>query len=624
MQTNRHWFTAALVAAALTTIPLTPAVAAPEAAPAPGHWVLTDLYASPSAWQAAFGQTQDAIKALPELADTLTDDPATLADGLARIDDVHKRLARVATYAHLAADIDLRAADAQERRGRVDRLQADFGQATGFVEPALVGLGADTLKEWAAKPVLAEQAYYLKHVAGQAPHTLSRETESALAALSPIAGQSDTFDLLSNADIAWPRIKINGKTHTIDQAAYTKWRADPDRATRQQVFKAFWSTYDQYEDTFGSLLNQAVYGHVIDARLHHYDSALAAALAANDIPVAVYHQLIDSVDGHLDTLHRYLKLRARLLGVDQLHYYDIYPPLVASPRDFDLADAKSLLKQATSPLGAAYTQHITTATNAPWTSAYPAPGKRPGAYMNGSAYDVHPYVLMNFQGDYESVSTYAHEWGHGVHSILANAAQPYATADYPIFTAEVASTTNEALLIDHMIDNADSPDEKLFYIGQALESLRGTFFRQAQFAEFELALHEAAEAGKSLSGKRISAMYQQILDRYYGVADGVTAIDDRMAIEWAYVPHFYYDFYVYQYATSIAAGEYFASRILAGDTDARDAYLAALSAGGSASGYEILKNAGVDLATAAPYDRLIQRMNDLMDQAEDLLAAQKD
>ena len=619
MQTVRHWLMAALVAAALTTIPMTPAVAAPEAAPAPGHWVLTDLYASPTAWQAAFDRTQDAIKALPELADTLTDDPATLADGLAQIDDVHKRLARLATYAHLAADVDLRAADDQERRGRIDRLQADFDQATGFVEPALVALGPETLEDWAARPVLAEQAYYLRHVADQAPHTLTRETESALAALSPIAGQSDTFDLLSNADIAWPSVTLDGESRTLDQAAYTQWRADPDRATRQKVFKAFWSTYNQYEDTFGSLLNQAVYGHVIDARLHHYDSALAAALAANDIPVSVYHQLIDSVDGHLDTLHRYLKLRARLLGVDQLHYYDIYPPLVASPREFDLADAKTLLEEATRPLGTAYTQHITTATSAPWTSAYPAPGKRPGAYMNGSAYDVHPYVLMNFQGDYESVSTYAHEWGHGVHSMLANAAQPYATADYPIFTAEVASTTNEALLIDHMIDNADSRQEKLFYIGQALESLRGTFFRQAQFAEFELALHEAAEAGKSLSGKRISGMYRKILDRYYGVADGVTAIDRRMAIEWAYVPHFYYNFYVYQYATSIAAGEYFASHILAGDTDVRDAYLAALSAGGSASGYEILKNAGVDLATAAPYNQLIQRMNELMDQAEDLL-----
>ena len=607
------------LATALTVVSA-PAPAADDPPAEAGRWDLSDLYGAPAGWQAAFEQTQSEIKALPELADTLTDSPERLATALDRIDSVHKRLAQVATYAHLAADEDLRAAEAQERRGRVDRLQAGFGQATGFVEPALVALGPDTLRAWADKPALAKHAYYLRHVARSAPHTLSSKTESALAALSPVAGQSDTFELLSSADIEWPSVRIDGEEHTIDQAGYTKWRADADRDTRQAVFKAFWSTYGQYEDTFGSLLNQAVYGHVIDARLHHYDSALAAALAVDDIPVAVYHQLIESVDEHLPTLHRYLALRAELLGVDQLLYYDIYPPLVAAPRDYDLADARSLVKAATAPLGPAYQKRLTTAVQAPWTSAYPTPGKRPGAYMNGSAYDVHPYVLMNFQGDYESVSTYAHEWGHGVHSMLANAAQPYATADYPIFTAEVASTTNEALLIDHMIDNAESPDEKLFYIGQALESLRGTFFRQAQFAEFELALHEAAEAGESLSGQRISTMYQDILNRYYGVADGVTAIDDRMAREWAYVPHFYYNFYVYQYATSIAAGEYFASRILAGDTDTRDAYLAALSAGGSASGYEILKNAGVDLATAKPYDRLIQRMNALMDQAEDILA----
>lgn len=619
MAYSSRWLAIALVSAGLVGASL-PASAADQAKA--GQWDLTDLYGAPAGWQAAYEQTQSEIKALPELAETLTESPEQLATALNRIDGVHKRLARLATYAHLAADVDLRAADAQERRGRVDRLQADFGQAVGFVEPALVALGPDTLSAWADKPALAEHAYYLRHVAREAPHTLSRETESALAALSPVAGQSDTFELLSSADIAWPHITIDGQERTINQASYTQWRADGDRDTRKAVFKAFWSTYGQYEDTFGSLLNQAVYGHVIDARLHHYDSALAAALAADDIPVAVYHQLIDSVDAHLPTLHRYLKLRAKLLGVDQLHYYDIYPPLVAAPRDYDLADARSLVKAATAPLGPAYQKRLAMATQAPWTSAYPAPGKRPGAYMNGSAYEVHPYVLMNFQGDYESVSTYAHEWGHGVHSMLANAAQPYATADYPIFTAEVASTTNEALLIDHMIENAKSPDEKLFYIGQALESLRGTFFRQAQFAEFELALHEAAEAGQSLSGQRISAMYQDILNRYYGVADGVTAIDERMAYEWAYVPHFYYNFYVYQYATSIAAGEYFASRIRAGDTNTRDAYLAALAAGGSASGYDILKNAGVDLATAKPYDQLVARMNALMDQAETILARQ--
>ncbi|MES1953959.1 oligoendopeptidase F [Salinisphaera hydrothermalis] len=627
----------AAVATALFAAGLVPALAADTgsgsssttqadhpASQTPTTWNLDDLYASPAAWQSAYDQTQQRIDTLSRFSGHLTDSVDALAKALNTVSDVQKSVARLSVYAGLAADQDLRDSSAQERRNKADRLAAQFGEATGYVRPELVAMDQDKLKSWSHETVLADYQYMLTQVMKAAPHTLSRQTESALAALSPVNGQNDTFSLLSNADIQWPKIKIDGKERTIDQAGYTKWRSNPDREVRKRVFKAFWSKYNQYEGTFGSLLDQAVLQHVIDARLHHYDSALAAATAANDIPTSVYHQLVASVNDNLDTLHRYLKLRARMLGVKQLHYYDIYPPLVKSDRAFTIDEARSLVRRATRPLGAHYEQLLDKATNSPWTSVYPSPGKSSGAYMNGAAYDVHPYVLMNFNDDYESVSTYAHEWGHGVHTMLADERQPFATADYPIFTAEVASTTNEQLLVHYMIEHAKTDEAKLFYIGQALEQLRGTFFRQAQFAEFELAIHQAVQKGEPLSGARLTRMYGDILDKYYGTQDGITQIGPADDIEWAYIPHFYYDFYVYQYATSITAAHYFASHIEQGDAKVRKAYLHALSEGGADSGYTILKNAGVDLATAAPYQALMAYMNGLMDQANAILDKQTD
>ncbi|KEZ77763.1 oligoendopeptidase F [Salinisphaera hydrothermalis] len=627
----------AAVATALLAAGLVPALAADTgsgssptthtdhpASQTPTTWDLDDLYASPAAWQSAYDQTQQRIDTLSRFSGHLTDSADALAKALNTISDVQKSVARLSVYAGLAADQDLRDSHAQERRNKADRLAAQFGEATGYVRPELVAMDQDKLKSWSHETVLADYQYMLMQIMKAAPHTLSRQTESALAALSPVNGQNDTFSLLSNADIQWPKIKIDGKERTIDQAGYTKWRSNPNREVRKRVFKAFWSKYNQYESTFGSLLDQTVLQHVIDARLHHYDSALAAATAANDIPTSVYHQLVASVNDNLDTLHRYLKLRARMLGVKQLHYYDIYPPLVKSDRAFTIDEARSLVRRATRPLGAHYEQLLDKATNSPWTSVYPSPGKSSGAYMNGAAYDVHPYVLMNFNDDYESVSTYAHEWGHGVHTMLADERQPFATADYPIFTAEVASTTNEQLLVHYMIEHAKTDEAKLFYIGQALEQLRGTFFRQAQFAEFELAIHQAVQKGEPLSGARLTRMYGDILDKYYGTQDGITQIDPADDIEWAYIPHFYYDFYVYQYATSITAAHYFASHIEQGDAKVRKAYLHALSEGGADSGYTILKNAGVDLATAAPYQALMAYMNGLMDQANAILDKQTD
>jgi len=346
---------------------------------------------------------------------------------------------------------------------------------------------------------------------------------------------------------------------------------------------------------------------------------VAAALDGDNIPEAVYRTLIQETNANLATLHRYFKLRARMLGIKQLRYYDIYPPLVKADIKFPIETGEGLVLDALAPLGKDYVATVRKGFKHRWMDAFPRPGKRSGAYSSGSVYDVHPYVLMNYNDDYESVSTMAHEWGHTMHSYLANASQPFPTADYSIFVAEVASTFNEALLLQHMLKTAPNDTERLYYLGSALEGLRGTFFRQAMFAEFELKVHELVEKGEALSGQRFSEIYGDLLRRYHGDAQGIVKIDDAYTVEWAYIPHFYYDFYVYQYSTSIAASSLFAQEVLAGEPGARDRFLGVLKAGGSRYPYELLKDAGVDLATPAPYEALVQRMNTIMDEIEAIL-----
>jgi oligoendopeptidase F len=308
-----------------------------------------------------------------------------------------------------------------------------------------------------------------------------------------------------------------------------------------------------------------------------------------------------------------------MLGIEDLGYHDIYPALVESDKKFPLEQGKRLALESSAALGPAYAEVMAHGLDSRWMDAYPRPGKVSGAYMNGSVYDEHPFVLMNYNDDYESVSTLAHEWGHAMHSYLSNRAQPYPTANYSIFLAEIASTFNEALLLEHMLGQARNDDEKLFYLGNALENLRGTYFRQTMFAEFELTIHDRAEAGEALTGAKLTSIYGDLLRRYHGHDQGVLKIDDLYAIEWAYIPHFYYNFYVYQYATSLAASSLLAETVLKGEPGAVERYMGLLKAGSSDYPFELLQEAGVDMTTAAPYRAVVTRMNAIMDQIEDIL-----
>jgi oligoendopeptidase F len=361
---------------------------------------------------------------------------------------------------------------------------------------------------------------------------------------------------------------------------------------------------------------------VFRSRARKYPTCVHAALDDDAVPVAVYENLVHQVREALPVLHRYLGLRARALGLERAEYHDLHCPIVADiGKTYTTEDAIAIVRSSMTPLGATYRSALEDCFTSRWIDWHPTPGKRSGAYSAGSAYDVHPYILMNFTADYESVSTLTHELGHAMHSHFSNHAQPYPTADYSIFVAEVASTFNEALLGAHMLDNAESDRERRFLLGTYLDQMRATLFRQTMFAEFELEIHRRTEAGVALTGEALCEIYLGILRDYHGHDEGIMEIPDRYAIEWAAVPHFYYNFYVYQYATGIVASTALAEAVLGGVDGARDRYQTFLSAGGSDYPLELLRSAGVDLEAEAPYRRTFEAIDRAMDRLEGLLDA---
>ncbi len=585
-------------------------------------WNLADIYPDEAAWRRAADEVESGLAGLSRCQGRLTADAATLRGCLDTVYGLAKELQRVESYASMLSDGDTRVARPLELRQQAALLGTRFASAVAFVDPELLAAGSERVMALVAEDAgLAPYRHGLEDTLRRAPHTLGEEAEGVIATAGLM---SDTpysvYSILANADMPWPTVRLaDGVEARLDQSGYTRWRSAADRADRKLVFDTFFATWKDWERTCGVSLYSQIKRDMFYARARRYPTTLAAALDRNHVPEAVYHTLIEATNRNLDTLHRYFRLRGRMLGIDRLHYYDIYPPLVTTELAYPIAAGEQLVLDALAPLGADYVATVRRGFTERWMDTYPRPGKRSGAYSNGSVYDVHPYVLLNYNDDYESVSTLAHEWGHAMHSALANAAQPYPTADYSIFVAEVASTFNEALLLDHMLAAAKDDTERLFYLGSALEGLRGTFFRQTMFAEFELRIHELVERGEALTGERLTREYGELLRRYHGHDAGVVTIDDAYTVEWAYIPHFYYNFYVYQYATSLAAASLFADEVLAGTPGARERYLEVLSAGGSQYPYELLAKAGVDLADSAPYDALIARMNRIMDEIEAIL-----
>jgi oligoendopeptidase F len=593
------------------------------------RWNLADLYPSDDAWRAARDDLARRIPALAGHRGTLGQSADSLARALEAMSAASLDLSRLFVYASARSDEDTRAAAPREMRQGAQQLAVELDAALSWLRPELLSLDAARVRDLVAKEGrLAPYRFFLDDVLRWKPHTLAPGEERVAAEAGNLAtAGGDVAGVLRDADLPWPTVKLStGEEVRLDPAGFALHRASPVREDRDRVYQAFFGALDAYDRTLGAALYATVKTLLFEKNVRGFGSSLEAALFRDAIPTAVYTQLLGDVRRSLPTLHRYLALRKRMLGLDRLRYQDLYVPIVpAAEMRFEPEQARELTLAAVAPLGPEYVAGLKKGFESGWTDYLPSTGKRAGAYSTG-VYGVHPYQLLNFNGRYEDLSTLAHEAGHSMHTFLAHGAQPYPTADYAIFVAEVASTLNENLLLHHMLARAKDDQARLFLLGSYLDSMRTTLFRQTQFAEFELAMHERAARGETLTGENLSDLYLKVTRAVYGHDAGACEVPDLVSREWAFVPHFHRPFYVYQYATSLVAAMSFAKAIREEaprkQTRARDAYLAMLRAGGSDYPIELLRRAGVDMTTSKPFDAAMAEMNAIMDEMERILARQ--
>jgi len=626
---RRFWAMRWIGCLALAVLAVMPLLEGPAVGAAPKMdmpmWDLSDLYPTPEAWLSEYDRVKSEAQQLKLYKTTLGSSAAAMLTALDAIARVNKETSRLFTYASLKADEDLSNPRNEERKQQAGALNTLIGETTAWLAPEILSLGASQVQAFLHENgrLAARHDFFLNNILRAAPHTLGLEAESVLASAGDVLQQPDSiYSQLANSDLAYPMVTLSDGTKVrLDQSAYEKYRQSANRADRKLVFDSFWATWKGYESTDGAILTSRIMGNVFTAKARKYPNALAAALFSDNMPEGVYRTLVAQANDALPTLHRYFKLRKRMLGISgELEYYDIYPTMFPSRNipKFTVAESMRLSLTALAPYGEEYQDLLKRGFAGKWMEPFPRAHKASGAYMNGSAYDVHPYLLLNHNDDYGGLSTFAHEWGHAVHTLLTTKNQPYEKSNYSTFIAESASIANEMLLNDYMVSHARNLDEKLYYLGEGLESIRGTFFRQVMFAEFELAIYEEIEQGRPLSGARMTEIYCGLLKKYHGEAQGVMKVDPAYCIEWAFVPHFFYNFYVYQYATSIAGAAEFTDRIVTEGRPAAELFLALLRAGGSDYPYELYKRAGIDLASPAPYQALIARMNRIMDEIESL------
>ncbi len=586
-------------------------------------WKTSDLFENWEVWTAEKEQLiKDAAK-IVDFKGQIASSPTKMLEFFLFSNDISKRFARLSIYSSLNCDEDLGNADNIARDKELEQAYIDYSMQSAFVRPELSKIDKDLIEKYLSEePKLEQFRVDWERIERQKLHILS-DVEEDLMAKTNLLGDTpySTFEIFSNAEFPWPEVTLeSGERVVVNQAEFSRLRASANRNDREAVFYAFWNNYKKYEGTMGELMTGNVRQNVFYAKARKYDSALEASLFRHNIPVDVYHSLVNNINVSLPVFHRYLSLKKRLMGLDTLKYSDLYAPAV---KDVDLKytydEAQSLVLEALTVLGEDYKDVVRRAFAERWIDVYPNNGKRSGAYSNGSAYDVHPYILMNFNGSYDHVGTLIHELGHTMHSYYSNKNQPYNLSHYATFVAEVASTFNEALLDDMMLKKLENKDEKISLLMSILDGFKGTLFRQTQFAEFELAMHVAIERGEALTGKMLSEMYLEIVRKYYGHDANVCFVDDCVAQEWQFVPHFYMGFYVYQYSTAFVASQALSKMVLDGEEGAKDRYLHFLTTGCSKDPIDILKDAGVDMTTSQPFEKAIERMNSLMDLIENLL-----
>ena len=558
-------------------------------------WDLTRVFSSDNDWEQEYTLIKKEVQDLSKLKKDFTKDGHYLYDGLTKILEVGRRLEKVYVYATMSSDVDSSDSHYLGYVAQAQTLASQFEAATSFMNPSILELSQAELKQFMEdEPKLNNYAHMLEQIMQQKPHTLSAQEEKIIADAGDALGTSEnTFNVLTNSDMEYGYVETDdGEMVQLSDGLYSNLIQSQKREVRKNAFDVMYATYGQFENSLASTLSGVVKQHNYLARVHNYDSARSSALAENHIPTVVYDTLISEVDSHLDLLHDYVALRKQILGLDDLQMWDLYVPLTGTPSlSYTFEQAKAEAKKALVPLGEDYLKQVDYIFNNRVIDVVESQNKVTGAYSGGS-YDTDAYELLNWENNIDSFYTLVHETGHSVHSMYTRQTQPYVYGDYPIFVAEIASTTNENILTEYFLDHITDPKTRAFVLNYYLDSFKGTLFRQTQFAEFEQYIHDLDAKGEPLTAGTLDDFYGDLNQRYYG--DAVEP-GSEIAKEWARIPHFYYNFYVYQYATGFAAATALANNVVHGTSEQREAYINFLKSGSSDYPVEIMKKAGVDM-----------------------------
>ncbi len=588
-------------------------------------WDLSDLYQSVDDWRAAKNTVEERLPEIAKYRGKLSESADNLYFTLSNTYGILKEYFRLTVYASRLRDQDLNIGENESLAQEASALGTKFSETASYINPEILKIDPATMEKfYKDKPELKEYKFTIEDVQRLRDHTLGEMEEQILASFGQVTGTpSSVYSTFNNAEMPFATVTLSdGSEVELNSPGFVRNRTLQNREDRAKVFEAFFENYGKFKNTIGLNLAGKVRGDWVYAKDRNYKSTLESSLNSFNIPTTVYENLIENIHKSLPTLHRFLKLKQKMLGVDQLHYYDLYTSMVeAVDLKYDLNEARSIILESLKPMGEEYVSTVNKALTSRWIDYYPNKGKRSGAYSSGSAYDVHPYILMNWNDDYNSLSTLTHELGHTMHSYFSTNSQPFQYANYATYVAEIASTCNESLLNDYLLKITKDKKEKLFLLGSYLEMMRTTIFRQVSFAEFELELHKKVEAGEPLNGEIMSNIYYNIVKKYYGNDEGVCAVDDYIKYEWAYIPHFIgYTYYVYQYSTSLIYATAFAEKIVNEGQSAVDDYYNILRGGSSDYPINLIAKAGIDPLTSEAFELTMKKMNNVMDMVEKILS----
>ena len=587
--------------------------------PASDRWAVEDMYPSDEAWKEDLEKLKTMTDEIAACAGTLANDAKTLLGFAQKMEQAGVVLSNLANYAARRNDEDTRVAKYQEMYGMMMSAYVAFSSATAFETPEIMAIPEETMNRfYAEEPGLERYRRYLFNIRRHAAHVLSPAEEKLLAMTGEMAAApDDIYSKFADADLTFPdAVDKDGGKHPLSQGTYISYMESPDRELRKSAFENTYHTWAAYKNTVAGILNSQVKALQFNADARKYASPLEASLDQTNVPVSVYHNLIEAVHQNMDKMYRYVRLRKKLLGVDELHFYDLYTPLVpGADTKIPFEQAKETVYNALAPMGEAYRKILKEGFDNRWIDVYQNVGKRSGAYSAGAF--VHPYVLLNYSGSLDSQFTLAHEMGHALHSWHSNKYQNPVDADYVIFVAEVASTCNEALLMEYLLGKTTDKKERAYLINHFLEQFRTTLYRQTMFAEFELIIGQLNQQGVALTAERMCEEYKKLNHLYFG--DDIV-LDDEIAYEWERIPHFYYNYYVFQYATGYSAAIALSRRILREGEKAVKDYIGFLSGGCSKDPIDLLKGAGVDMSTPDPVNQALSLFGDLIGEMEELMA----